>query len=420
MFSLAGNSSWRSVSSVYGKIDTLLLTYPGGAGEVTFDMVKKRYGPMFLAFGDRVKFVILVNLKFDGGKNKFRRLAREARESFEGALRDSHLVPHHHVICVPSPLSFSNLKARKLKISPKYNHSEWAQDAFAVLNRPDGTTALLEPIYQLHSFNAMVAEQVASATGILIKPTRLHLEGGNLLVGDDYAFVGRNLLERNRLEISHEKGGRPVMDREVISLMKKELGVHYLYFIGQRKEISFVVDVPQGKEKFQPVFHLDLFLTLGCKNAEGAEVVFLAEVREEFIFDQDQDRKTKFLQEFRAALNKIARQFKKDFPKLPGPRFELKRFPLPIQIDDKGKAILYSYNNSQVEWFMGIKRMYLPCYRPPDLDNGPFIKAEKEIKNTLDGLGFQSTFVDNAFDRYVERNGSLRCLTKVLKRTYFN
>ncbi|MFM2376971.1 MAG: hypothetical protein RLZZ165_2068, partial [Bacteroidota bacterium] len=140
--------SLRSLSSVYGKIEMVLLIYPGTAQEVDAVKISGRYAQIFAAFGDRVTFVILANhVRVSDHRAEY-----EMVSQFREALASSHLYPQHHMVVVGTALP----QAGDGEASPP--HGDWAQDPFVVAGSGQGQLVLIEPMFHTHPQNALLAE----------------------------------------------------------------------------------------------------------------------------------------------------------------------------------------------------------------------------------------------------------------------
>ncbi len=405
------NYGYTALSSVYGKISQILVTYPGDASEITADDIYERYGQLFEAFGDRVVFLVLAN--FEGNPKEFNQVQNIAKEEFAKALKRSHLYPSPHLIHLPAPLA----RGWKERGKNNYNHSEYVQDRFWLLRGAQGEGALLEPYRTLElgkgrgqEKNGMVAEQVASATGFLIRPSSVYFEGGNLLVGDDYALIGKETWLQNQ-----ELYGPELDQGTFTTKMKELLGIRYLVWIGEEGQPKLNIQVDQGRFNCQPFFHLDLFLTLGGKDSDGDELIFLGKIRPDQVDGCNEEEEAELVR-LNGQLDEVEAELRKYGREIPGPRFEVWRLPIGGKmergLDGKRRFTPYSYNNALVEWFHGVRRIFLPSY--PGCE-----KNEQEIRETLVGLGFKVTFIRNAFDQYARQGASLNCITKVLQRSSY-
>ncbi len=387
------------MSSVYGKIEVMLLAFPGKKAKVTKELVINRYGEIFKAFNDRVTFVVLGHFGEGDG------VSDQARKAFEEAMEDSNIDPQHHLVFCHTPLA-GGLSKADFEI-----HSEFIQDPFVVLESESGTTVLLEPMIQVNSENALVAEQLAAYAGYLIQPSSMTIEGGNILVGDDYALIGRNTLVAN-LAIGQQmdpKNPAQWVERQI----KRTLGVRYLFWVGSVEKLELGGLDATGTEQFQPFFHLDLFLALAGKNKDGQENILLASINREWIHGLSPED-LPFIDALDAALDKIKHQLLGSEGKLPGPNFKITRIDMGGEIVEKKgqrRFVPFSYLNAHVEWISGMRRIYFPSFPGREAH-------ERELSQTLKFDGFQTVeFIAGPFDEYARNDGSLHCISKVLLRT---
>lgn len=390
----------RALSSVYGKIEQLLLAYPGGKRDVTKDWVLHRYGSLFKAFSDRVNFLVIGH--FGEGSD----LHEQAKRAFADALRDSNVDPDQQMVFFHAPLAGS-LDAKKSEV-----HSEFVQDPFIVMESDIGMTVLLESIRQQNVENAYLAEQIAIHAGYLIQPTELMLEGGNILVGDDFALVGKNTFERN-MGIARRMAPLDP-ERWLRQELMRVLAVRFVLPIGSQEKLDWGAFLSTGAEKMQPFFHLDLFMCLAGAVEGGKEEVLVANLSYENVLDmQPEDRKK--LDLLTAELDRCKEILQRSGKRLPGPEFKITEVDIGGEvIERKGERVFvpYSYLNAHVECFGGTKRIYLPAF--PKLSG-----MEADIRDSLKYNGFDRiTFIDNAFEEYALRSGSLHCISKVMQRSH--
>ncbi|HHG85915.1 MAG TPA: hypothetical protein ENJ82_14300 [Bacteroidetes bacterium] len=415
-------------SSVYGKIEQLLLVYPGDPREISREDILDRFGSLFEHLGDRVTYIILSNYSQPLDVSDYLEARESFTKAFSHALLKSHLYPNHHTIHIPAPLTapVQDLKDGE----PHLNHSQFVQDPFVVMQTTNRESVLLESFRTLNPKNQMVAEQLAAATGMFIRPTEYWLEGGNILVGSDFALVGENLLHRN-LELlfpgknledeTPGDSGRQTIKEAITTNFKQLLGVRYLQWLGSTSGILKKLKVDQGKHRLQPFFHLDHYLTLAGMSRDGDELVLVGKIN----FDHVVGFKEEFradLSQLNTLLDEVVSQLRKSGRVFPGPRFEFQTLPMggsiEKEMDEKGKVIghrfhPFSYNNAQVEWYHGVKRIYLPRYEQTET-------LEEEIMSDLVGKGFSPVrFIAHAFDHHAIQGGALHCMTKVLKRSIY-
>jgi hypothetical protein len=390
----------RACSSVYGKIELLFLSYPGGLADVPKEQIIERYGNILKAFDDRVQFVVLGHF---GEKSD---LYPQARASFEQALADLQFDPASQLLyCHTSSAGNRDLRSHDV-------HSGFAQDPLLAMESAAGSTVLLEPIQQENPENHRLAEYLAAYGGFLVQPSDLRIEGGNILVGDDYALVGQNVITTN-LPLGAFMAGQEGAAAWVESRLRQLLGVRFLLPVGLDQPLDLGGFHSTGKAMLQPFYHLDLFATLAGKTKEGKELVFLGKINTDHVEDLKEED-LPFLGRINASLEGIATRLKNARSIRPGPHFEVVRLEMGGRIQaapDGTRAFLpFSYNNAHVECFDGVKRIYLPHF--PKLE-----ALEIAARSTLKRHGFDTpVFIDGGFRALATLHGSLRCLTNVLGR----
>ncbi len=419
----------RAQSSVYGKIEQLLIVYSGDPAQVIEESIRHQFHELFTNFGDRVTFVILSNYDQELDRSTYLEISEKISKSFRDVLLEAHLHPDHHIVHIPAPMTLPQRKMTGME--GEFNHSHYIQDPFVVMQGPHGESVLMESFRGLNPKNQYVAEQVAAATGLLVHPTSLWIEGGNILVGNDFALIGKNLLYDNLelhypgKELDDKIGGNScnssiTANQSITGMFKRELGVKYLKWVGLDKASSLNFNLDQGKYRMQPFFHLDQFVTLGGMTHAGDELILLGKIDTGNIFEGPVDRFRSDFKKLNTMLKEIKDLLKGSGRREPGPKFEIKEIPMGGRLiedpDGPGqyRFIPMSYNNCQVEWYHGVKRIYMPHY--------PGTKGlEEEIQRDLvTPNGFPPIkFIPYDFDCFATGGGSLRCLTKVLRRSSY-
>lgn len=382
----------RAVSSVYGKIEQILLVIDGDYQDFEVDRIPLFFRELLQRFSDRVSFLVMGH--FGHG----------LEESLRHALRQNGFLPD--LALVHTPLSGGE------ESQLRHVHGAFVQDPFIATQSDLGEVLLLESYRPSLSHNAFLARQLADATGYGLLSTRLHIEGGNVLIGDDYALVGRNLLDRNRMQLF------PDMDREeaealITSEFKRRLGMRYICWIGDRERGSHPLGNGWGgPEGLQPFYHIDLFLALGGKTATGDELVLLAQIDPGSIDPAPHPAQSEVIMKMNAWLQRIGNQLRDPSETSSGPRFHVVELPMSGSFTGEHATAFtpYSYHNAQVECYHGIKRIYLPSFpRRASL--------EERIRAQLLTLGFHRVdFLRYDFEEFARRRGGLHCLTKVIRR----
>jgi hypothetical protein len=167
--------------------------------------------------------------------------------------------------------------------------TDWAEDAYVSLqDAEDGAHYLLEPWEFKRAGDALIADVVEGATEIKASQAPLIFQGGNCLIGDSFWLLGKDyfadtlqLLQDERPPIKVPAGTDPeAFVRELFG--KYVEATRKLIVIGTNKPIAmreltgtregsayFLDMAGNGAGTFQPIFHIDMFLTLLGVNSAG-------------------------------------------------------------------------------------------------------------------------------------------------------
>lgn len=427
---------YRAVSSAYGRIEEILLTHPGSNSgkKLSVEGVQSRYSGIWNALENRVTCFVFGNFEDQALFDLVGRDYQMARERFR---------PSHKCRVVPivadmqegasmdsarTHVAESGGLPRRL-LSP---NRIFAQDPFVILMDGYGNRSFLESYHFKRGGDRDIAEQVSAQTDFRIKATRYSLEGGNILIGNDYAIVGADTLQKN-LEIyfqHYQKRSERRKHPEKPAMLLKEhlkeiLGVDYLIVPELERPVDIEWDaIFQGSGK-QALYHLDMYLTLGGPNGKGKETIYVAElktgqdgisyIRGESYF-QNEDPLMLEVEKLSDALNQTAAFFE-DFGKNNfGPSFDVQRLPMEMICEGVDYPVLRSYNNCLVEVYDQVKRIFLPQFK--DHKSQMAIKSSviRRVRNRLASHGFEVVWVEGDFDDLAEKGAGLHCIVKVLKR----
>lgn len=401
--------SFRALSSAYGKIEEVLLTFPGNTSgdKVKVSQLLHEYEGVWKSINNRVKFYVLAN-------HEKRALHALIGPDFEAALDQLEDSQNYELIPIVADMlnDTSGL--------PPTNR-QFAQDAFLIINDDRGNRAILESYNFKTKGDRDVAEMLAAQTDFVIQPTRYDLEGGNILIGDDYAIVGADTFEKNLHFF--ESYSRPQQEKLLRRHMKRVFGVSYLIVpkISQSpKTPNYGFSIGDG---LQALYHLDLYCTLGGRHPEqNKELIYIGNLVP--YLDPDHENHPRGFVEhqgefnsLKKALDDTAKFFDAYNKEEPGPKFEVVRVPLVFQHIPNGKPLLRSYNNCLVEYYEGRRVFYLPKYDEHDR----LIKHDRSNERRVQSM-FRSNYgiviwVNGNFSSLAKQVASLHCITKVLKRS---
>lgn len=387
----------KPISSVYGEITRMLLTFPG-LETIPNDVVLQRYKGIFKSLGNNIEYIIL---------------ARDnVHSSILETAKNSNLDPDKNIKLINATRNYLGY-VKKIMSRVQGNvfvceldsawHTIWAQDGYSCIKKEDGTTVLLEPKDFTRSGDHFIAEQVEAATDIETKTTKYHLEGGNILAGDKFILIGKDYLHLNQ-ELTKESKAK------ITKEFKDLFGVDHVIWLGFDRKIKFPIDVFQGT--YQPIFHIDMYITLAGKSDRGKELVFVADVREAKKILGHPAPPNAIVQAFDETADMLA-QYNQG-----GLQFEVKRLPIDLwdnDIDDK-KGVFLSYNNCLIEVFDNKKNVYLPEYSSVAPGSVNRRKLDNAVKNIFEENGFNVTLLEGAYEELAKRGGSIHCITKALDR----
>jgi hypothetical protein len=416
---------YKPLSSCEGLIQKLLITTPQGSQEI----IDQYYAEITNAFVDRDFLVKFEN--YEPPRNEGQKLDQEIAE--EGELEEmlSILMRRQLLIRQRSPSfdqEYIGPVVEALTKGTPIIHSEWAQDPFVVLQNDRSEGAFLQPLYSKRYMDKFISLQLAAwpELDMMVKPTELLIEGGNVLAYNDLVLIGKDTLAQNLLRLL-QKMNRAAVNQEIRSELqaefKRQLGIDNILWVGfdharacyQRPE----------QETFQPAFHLDLFLTAGGKNEKGEYVLFLGnpQLALNLLEGRVPATKTKFPAIAEANFKEIRKWFKQFESGAAAREIPLHIVDVPIYFFHD---ILFSFNNGLVEGPAAQKTAYLPTYRVGLAEdkyeslNDVFDILEPEVERIFTDNGFKRVnwIGPGKFMRKLSMmRGSLHCITKVLARS---
>ncbi len=361
-----------------------------------------------------------------------------------------------HSIIKPLGLDSSEILRRCIEIEPNFRN--WPEDPFLVLR--DTVTrrlALLEPMdFRETSIQAFadyfIADHVCANSNIALEPSLFSIAGGNVLVSDDYALLGSDVcakLLKSKEELNRCLTCPPLIhppsgSDTLIDALRRQLGMQKLIWVnsGIPNNMDSLIGAYSEAGSLQPMYHIDLFLTLcgrvdvtveGRKQAR--ELVFVGRLDSNMTapaFKDEEDDKSRKragrIKAYNQRLDAIAHMLEHHCSAAGGVPFHVHRIPIVYEQTLRGE-FLYSYNNCLVEVYHEIdagaptlkKRVYLPSYRDADVNRPTIVRALQAALDTTRNRfrrygGFETDTIDGRFFRYARNGGALNCMTKVLNR----
>jgi len=372
----------------------MLLTYPSRS-DLPNDIVLQRYKGIFESLGQNIEYVILAH--------------QDTHPSIRRTAEDAGLDPDANLKLINAVSNYPAF-VRKIRKHISGNifeceledawHSIWAQDGYCYLKKDTGQTILLEPLNFTRGGDNFVADQVAAQTDMEIEVTKYHLEGGNILSGDNYIIVGKDYLHLN-------EGITGESRRRITTGFKKLFGVSEVIWLGFDAPVDFPIYVFQGK--YQPIFHIDMYITLGGKTADGKELVFVGDPElAKSILDQPPP-----IAEIVQAFNKTAAFFESYDG---GIKFEVIRLPLDLWNVTTESGTFLTYNNCLIESFGENRNVYLPAYASVAPGSVNRRKLDEKAAQVFEKAGVSCTLLYGAYEELCKHGGSVHCITKALDR----
>lgn len=167
--------------------------------------------------------------------------------------------------------------------------TDWAEDAYVSL-RDSGTGVhyLMEPWEFKRAGDALIADAVEENTATVASQAPLIFQGGNCLVTDRHWLLGKDYFADSIDTVQGPRAPVSIPQGEDVSDFVKRLFKDYvdeqreLLVVGTDKPIpiaamrgivehgAYFLDLPSGGAgTFQPIFHIDMFLTPFSEDANG-------------------------------------------------------------------------------------------------------------------------------------------------------
>jgi hypothetical protein len=229
-------------------------------------------------------------------------LARAYRSVIAALRKGTTFVVAHHASALPAVRAwFSDAGHASANVTfvalPDYvNLTDWAEDAYVALtDLADGSVYLMEPWEFRRAGDALIADAVEEHSDVIASQAPLIFQGGNCLIGSDFWLLGKDyfadtleLLEGSRPPVEVPPGipverfaedlFRTYVDAtRTLTLVGTNKAVPIREYIGRKEGRSYYLDIPaNGVGSYQPIFHIDMFITLvGAPGAQGKFEVLL-------------------------------------------------------------------------------------------------------------------------------------------------
>jgi len=414
------------ISSVHGQIDRVLFTLPHWVFLEEFEeeplwwpatyATAEAFRTLLKRLPPKTRFLVLIEDEVKFGEPK---IVIDSKARLSKWLDTLNLNNRTEIVVAPSSVQFTI----------------WAEDAYAVSRDTiDGEHYFVEPASFLRKDDAQIADIVAARTDMDHTQEALYFQGGNILIGDDFWFIGMDYPNRSlELQFVTPKPGESPRQSVTKAYGAALDHTRRLLTIGSRLDVPGYEDPKTGNYELiheftldgeiwtetlyrgnrpgtvQPLFHIDMFITLAGRDSSGRYVVAIGDPR----------RAAEVLNEpvqFHATVevfDDIAEQ-------LDMLGFHVVRTPMPLTYDDdldKRQRIWYfaTSNNALVQVTEKSRDIWLPTYghrkwpelAATDAENRRI--WEQELHFTVHDLGDFHPFASNL--------GAAHCVKKYLARS---
>ncbi len=284
----------------------------------------------------------------------------------------------------------------------------WIQDPFLVSNR-DNQRVFIDVVSERSNSHARWLQAASADT---LEEHRIHLAGGNMLVGPDFRIVGTDSIKKTVALAQNDRHWKQGL------LAHQEFDARHMSLFGYQKgdvtEPSSVAEMDE--EYFQAPFHVDLAVSLtGLQNEQGKPILFVAEVHS--TADTEGPLLPLFARRLDASAGRLEAQgfcvLRNKIPYVAPP---------PQQNGGPPPAWAYwhAYNNviveNQIRSGEDSPMVWLPHFSDVEEHLQPFDELNRQA---WESLGFQAIPVYGA-TYLASHGGSIRCASKVLKRQEIN
>ena len=349
---------------------------------------------------------------------------------------------------------------------PSYiDFTDWAEDAYLSLKDAfDNTFYLMEPWEFPRSGDQLLADSIEEYTTLNASQAPLIFQGGNCLIADDFWILGKDYYQDTIDMILDQTLPLKVKpDEKVEDVVRKTFSdyvdknrpmfvagtkkkIPLAAYVGSKENGEFILDiVGAGTGPYQPIFHIDMFISLIGKNEDGKFEMMVGSPKlgNELFGLPDKPHN------LQAAYDEIARSFKKQgiivhrnplvhFPEFTGRKIPISYLQnLAIQNpDDKdiNSALkdLYSLgarendsvsvrnwhhitcNNCLVENSEKFgKHVYLPTFGHGDFSQLSVL--DTHMKDLWESFGYTVHQLGD-FNSFAKRQGVVHCITKYIQR----
>ena len=303
--------------------------------------------------------------------------------------------------------------------------SVWAEDAYVVIADDGHPNAFVEPAAFPRYGDALVADQVGAVAGLGLYQAPLHLQGGNVLIGDDFFFVGIDyplLTFEEGILTAPAQAGEDALLREVY---RRYLDADRAFVpVGTTLPVpaaalrefrlggaTWTEEICAGNAPGtrQPIFHIDMFVSLAGRGEDGRYRVLVGDPREAARLTGEPLQAHAMAPVFDDIARDLARR-----------GYDVMRTPLPlVYADDPGAR--------RRSWYFATSNnvlVHAPAGQPPTVfiptyAHGPFADTlaatDRRNAEIWEGLGYEVVGLED-FHAFAINLGAAHCIKKYLAR----
>ncbi|MEM7036141.1 MAG: hypothetical protein AAF570_04105 [Bacteroidota bacterium] len=405
---------YTPLSSYSGRIEKIFLM-DILSGSATPEDALDQFKGIFEAMDEGVVFYILINANPDHiSEQDLRQLRTELKALAKRNRQYCYFVPAmNYCPIIQAGNTMLENDCQTCDDGLLQSPTQWAQDPFGVVMSGNLPTLLTN--YAFNDFsNYFAATEVSAVTKFPVKFTPFSLNYGNMLPADGVIYIGADDLAGGMQALFGGVSTRFTADMR--ALYEGSFPGQKIVWVGDTTFRTPYFNLNYESGLYQPVYHLDMFMTPSGKVRDKGQEKRLYVVGELEIYNPDNlAYDGNATQRMARALDKIARTLTTEGT--PEGPVKVARIPLPLFItaNDNGEPIgtIYSLNNSLVETDRpGKSRVYVPNYEGK-IPNQMWTRAVKVWKKQ----GFEVVKVSSHFtSTSASSDASLHCMTKVLQR----
>lgn len=313
-------------------------------------------------------------------------------------------------------------KAEIITVANDLNFTVWAEDAYCICNDlDDGEKYFVEPASFNRADDAYIADNAVKNSDLKATQVQLYFQGGNVLIGDDFWFIGADYPANSiRLGFIVPEPGESERDA-----VKRVYGKHMdnerkLIVLGSRVPVPsqkvrpIMIDGQLWKEVLyfgnkngtvQPLFHIDMFVTLAGKNEAGKYRVLVADPKlayEKLSEEPPEGTMQPVFDDIADQLGTLG--------------YEVIRNPMPMAYDDDDNdKVRYWYfaTSNNVILQDSEKKVWIPTYGH---DHWSKLSVTDDANRDIwHSLGYEVEQLPN-FHPFAANLGAAHCITKYLSR----